>query len=95
MAQASNKFLNAFERKVLRKVIVAILEDNRWWIRYNKELYCIYDDPEVSKLIKLERLKWVGHVQRIGNMRISEIIFKSNIDLSGSVGKPPPKDRKT
>jgi hypothetical protein len=30
-----------------------------------KYIYTLYGDPELSKVIKLRRLQWAGHVQRM------------------------------
>jgi hypothetical protein len=33
-----------------------------------KELYKLYKEPEISVTIKLKRLQWAGHVQRMDHI---------------------------
>ncbi|PNF34250.1 hypothetical protein B7P43_G17276 [Cryptotermes secundus] len=57
--------INSFKRKILRRIYGPIKENGIWRIRYNKELYKLYKEPEISVTIKLKRLQWAGHVQRM------------------------------
>jgi hypothetical protein len=43
-----------------------------WRIRYNKEIYTLYGDPELSTVIKLRRLQWAGHVQRMESLKYTQ-----------------------
>jgi hypothetical protein len=45
----------------------------------NKELYALYSSPDISRVIKSRRMRWVGHVGRTGDRRVAYRI---------SVGKP-------
>ena len=62
--------INSFERKILRRIYGPIKENGIWRIRYNKELYKLYKEPEISVMIKLKRLQWAGHVQRMDKQHI-------------------------
>jgi hypothetical protein len=42
------------------------------WRRYNFELYKLYDEPDLVKYIKINRLKWAGHDMRMDNNRINK-----------------------
>lgn len=61
--------LDSFERKMLCKIYGAVNE-NGHWIRFNHELYDLHKEPRLSVHIKLMRLRWAGHVQRMPNMRV-------------------------
>ena len=39
-----------------------------WRRLHNKELYAVYS-PNIIRVIKSRRLRWVGHVARMGEMR--------------------------
>jgi hypothetical protein len=54
--------LNAFERKVQRKIYGPVLVNEQWQKRYNHE---IYKEMRLTRNIRLRRLQWVGHVLRM------------------------------
>jgi hypothetical protein len=33
---------------------------------HNKELYAVYSSPNIIRVIKTRRLRWAGHVARMG-----------------------------
>ena len=51
-----------FERKILLKIYGPFYDRGEWRIRWNQELYDIYDDIAVVQRIKIHRLRWLGHV---------------------------------
>lgn len=67
LTQASENTLNAFERRVLRRILGAVCDRDGWRILYNHELYELYDELEVFKIVRLQRLQWAGHVQRMND----------------------------
>jgi hypothetical protein len=45
-------------------------EVTREWRRlHNKELYALYSSPNIIRVIKSRRLRWAGHVARMGERR--------------------------
>ena len=76
--------LGCFERKILRKIYGPICQDGEWRVRYNDELYHLYDDTDVIKNIKLRRLRWAGHVSRM-----SDVVSTKRVSLG-----PPPDGRR-
>jgi hypothetical protein len=36
---------------------------------HNKELYAVYSSPSIIRVIKSRRLRWAGHVARMGERR--------------------------
>ncbi|PNF26525.1 hypothetical protein B7P43_G13967 [Cryptotermes secundus] len=56
--------------------------------QYNKELYKLYKEPENTVTIKLKRLQWAGHVQRMDKDRIPKKILYSTIGGRRRAGKP-------
>ena len=40
-----------------------------WRRLHNKELYHLYSSPNIIRVINSRRLKWTGHVARIGESR--------------------------
>jgi hypothetical protein len=44
-------------------------EDGSWRKLHNDELHSLYSSPNVVRVIKLRRMKWVGHVARMDEGR--------------------------
>jgi hypothetical protein len=57
-----------FENRVLRRVLGPKRDEVTEEVRklYNKELYNLYSSPNIIGAIK-SRLRWVGHVARMGD----------------------------
>jgi hypothetical protein len=72
--------------KVLRRILGPVKENDAWRIRY--ELYTQFDEPSLSNIIKLKRLQWAGHVQRMEGKNIPKRILESNFIGKRPVGKP-------
>jgi len=55
---------------VLRRIFGSKREKvARSWKRMNnKEVYNLYDSPNIIRTIKSRRMKWVGHIARFGGM---------------------------
>lgn len=80
--------LDAFERKILRKIIGPVFERGRWRRRYNNELYSIYKDPPIRRIVKAARLRWAGHVARMNDAEIPKMILNGNPGGQRSRGRP-------
>lgn len=80
--------LDKFERKVLRKIYGPVKEDEAWRIRYNHELYQLYKEPPLSTHIKLRRLQWAGHVQRMPEHRVAKKAFSELPGGKRGAGRP-------
>jgi hypothetical protein len=37
-----------------------------WRKLHNEELHDLYSSPSISRIIKLRRMRWAGHVARMG-----------------------------
>jgi hypothetical protein len=40
-----------------------------WRNLHNKELHGLYSSPNIVRMIKARRMRWTGHVARMGEMR--------------------------
>jgi hypothetical protein len=63
-------------------------ENDAWRIRYKNELYKQFYEPSLSNIIKLKRLQWASHVQRMVGKRIPKRILESIFIGKRPVGKP-------
>jgi hypothetical protein len=63
--------LRVFENKVLRRIFGPKRDEvtGEWWRLHNKELYALYSSPNIIRVIKPRRLRWAGHVARMGERR--------------------------
>ncbi|KAJ4448308.1 hypothetical protein ANN_10323 [Periplaneta americana] len=65
--------LRAFENKVLRKLFGAKRDEvtEEWRKLHKAELQGLYSSPDIIRNIKSRRLRWAGHVARMGESRNS------------------------
>ena len=75
-ASSDEQALGVFERKILRKIYGPFCDRAEWRIRWNQELYNINDNIDVVKRIKLQRLRWLGHVTRIDSFNPVGKVFE-------------------
>jgi hypothetical protein len=63
--------LRVFENRVLRRIFGPKRDEvtGEWRRLHNKELYALYSLPNIIRVIKSRRLRWAGHVARIGKRR--------------------------
>jgi hypothetical protein len=65
LTKADERSLGIFERKILRCIFGA--ENGQWRRRYNFELCKLYDEPDLTKYIRMNRQHWAGHVMRMSD----------------------------
>jgi len=63
--------LRVFENRVLRKVLGPKRDEvtGEWRKLHNEELNDLYSLPNIVRLVKSRRMRWVGHVPRMGENR--------------------------
>jgi hypothetical protein len=63
--------LRVFENKVLRRIFGPKRDEvtGEWRRLLNKELYALYSSPNITRVMKSRRLRWAGHVARMGERR--------------------------
>jgi hypothetical protein len=59
--------LRVFENRVLRKVLGPKTEEDGSWRKFhNDEIHSSYSAPNIVRVIKSRRMRWAGHVARMG-----------------------------
>jgi len=60
-----------FESRVLRIIFGPRRDEvtGEWWKLHNEELSDLYCSPNFIRVIKSRRIRWAGHVARIGLRR--------------------------
>jgi hypothetical protein len=72
------KGLAVFERKILRRIFGAIKVNENWRKRHNKELMQMFGDLDILSFVRISRLKWIGHVNRMETKRTVSQVFNNN-----------------
>ena len=57
--------LKVFERKVLRKILGPVRVGDDSHIRFNFELYKLFNGIDVVRRINIQRMRWLGHIVRM------------------------------
>jgi hypothetical protein len=57
--------LMIFEIRILRRIYGPTCENGAWRIKYNDELYSLRKDLDIVRVIKVARIRWLGHVVRM------------------------------
>jgi hypothetical protein len=60
-----------FENRVLRRILGPKRDEvtGEWRKLHNEELRDLYSSPSIIRLIKSRRIRWAGHVARMGEKR--------------------------
>jgi len=63
--------LRVFENKVLRRIFGPKRDEvtGKWRKLHNEELNDMYSSPNIVRVIKSRRMRWAGHVARMGDRR--------------------------
>jgi hypothetical protein len=65
------------ENRVLRRIFGPKREKvaGSWRRLHNEELHNLYASPNITRVIKSRKMRWVGHVTCMGEMRNAYIIL--------------------
>jgi len=73
--------LSVFENRVLRRIFGPkrdeVTGDGRKL--YNEELYDVYCSPNIVRVIKWRRMRWAGHVARMGRGEVYTRFWWGNL----------------
>jgi hypothetical protein len=63
--------LRVFENKVLRGIFGPKRDEvtGDWRKLHNEKLHNLYSSPNIIRMIKSRRMRWTGHVARMGETR--------------------------
>jgi len=73
--------LNIFEREAYRRILGPVYDNE-------KEIYASVKKPTIIETIRVNRLRWFGHVQTMGENRIPKRVLYMNLGTTGLRGGP-------
>jgi hypothetical protein len=80
--------LRVFENSVLRRIFHPKREEDGSWRKlHNDELHNLSSSPNIVRVIKSRRMKWTGHVARMGGRGIYRVLV-GRPKSKRSEGKP-------
>jgi hypothetical protein len=88
LSQKSENALRVFERKILRTIFGPVNDSGQWRIRCSHEVYELHKEQDLVTCIKIRRLHWAGHIQRMENTRIHEKALNTKFGGTRTVGRP-------
>jgi hypothetical protein len=81
--------LRIFENTVLRRIFGPKREEDGSWRKlHNDELHNLYSSPNIVRVIKSRRMRWAGHVARMGEGRGVYIILVARPEGKRPLGRP-------
>jgi hypothetical protein len=82
--------LNIFERKVYRGILGPVYdkEKENWMLLTNTEIYAMVKNPTITEPIRVQRLRWFGHVQRMEENRIPKTVFSMKLEATSPRDRP-------
>ena len=84
------RMLRVFENRVLRRVFGPKRDEvNREWRKlHNKELSDLYSLPNIVRVVKSRRMRWVGHVACMGEGRGVHRVLVGKPEGKRPLGRP-------
>jgi hypothetical protein len=81
--------LIVFENRVLRRIFGPKREEDGSWRKlHNDELHGLYSSPNIVRVTKSRRLRWVGHVARMGEGRGVYRVLVGRSESKRPLGRP-------
>jgi hypothetical protein len=81
--------LTVFENRVLRRIFGPKREEEGSWRKlHNDELHSLYSSPNIVRVIKSRRMRWVRHVAHMGEGRGVYRVSVGRSEGKRPVGRP-------
>jgi hypothetical protein len=82
--------LRVFENRVLRRIFGPKRDGvtGGWRKLYNEELHNLYSSPSIIRIIKSRRMRWAGHLARMGEKRNVYRILVGKPERKRPLGRP-------
>jgi hypothetical protein len=82
--------LKVFENRVLRRIFGPKRDEvtGEWRKLHNEELHSLYSSPDIVRQVKSRRMRWAGHVARMGEERKVYKVFVGKLEGKRPHGRP-------
>jgi hypothetical protein len=79
-----------FENRVLRRIFGPKRDEVKggWRKLHNEELHNLYSSPSIIRIIKSRRMRWPGHMARMGEKRNTCRILVGKPEGRRPLGRP-------
>jgi hypothetical protein len=79
-----------FDNRVLRRIFGPKRDEvtGEWRKLHNKELHDLYSSASIIRIIKSWRIRWSGHVARMGEKRNAYILLVGKPEIKIPLGRP-------
>jgi hypothetical protein len=79
-----------FENRVLGRIFGPRRDEVTGEYRklHNEDLHDLYSSPSIIRLIKARRMRWAGHIARMGEKRNAYRLFVRKPEGGSSLGRP-------
>jgi hypothetical protein len=82
--------VRVFENRVLRRIFGPKRDEatGEWRKLHNEELHNLYSSPDIIRQVKSRRLRWAGHVARMGEERKVYKVLVGKPEEKRPLGRP-------
>jgi hypothetical protein len=82
--------LGVFENRVLRRIFGQKRDEvtGEWRKLHNEELHDLYSSPSIIRIIKARKMRWAGHVARMGEKRNAYRLLAGKPEGRRALGRP-------
>ena len=79
-----------FENRVLKKIFGPKRDEvtGEWRKLHNEELNDLYSSPNIIRVIKSRRMRWLGHVARMGERKGAYRVVVRKPEKNRPLGRP-------
>jgi hypothetical protein len=80
LSKSDEARLEVFERKVLRAIFGPTNDNGERRIIYSDELYTLCKNSDIITYIKINHLRWAGHVVRLEEQNTARRVFAAVVE---------------
>ena len=88
LTKKEEQALLIFEWKIFRRIYGSKYENGEWKSRTNIQLEEMRKGENIVKWIKVQRIRWLGHLERMEEYRMPKKIFTQELEVTRRRGRP-------